>query len=76
MCGACVYVCIRVYKCVVCGVQVCGVWHTSVWCVVYMCVYMCVCVCVCVCVHVHVCSEVNVNHRNETIVKLSGENNL
>ena len=35
--------------------------------------YVCVCVCVCVCV---ACREVNVNHRNETIVKSSGENDL
>ena len=58
---------------------------TSVWCVVYMCVCvhvcfnMCAlskCVCVCVCVCVCACREVNVNHRNETIVKLSGENDL
>ena len=47
-----------------------------------MCVLICVCterVCTCVvCVRVCVCAcrEVNVNHRNETIVKLSGENDL
>ena len=39
-----------------------------------VCVRVCVRVCVCVCVCV--CREVNVNHRNETIVKLSGENDL
>ena len=33
--------------------------------------YMCgVCTCVCA------CREVNVNHRNETIIKLSGENDF
>ena len=49
------------YMCGVCTCVVC----------VRVCVCVCVCVCACVCVRVHVCREVNVNHRNETIVKIN-----